>query len=800
MRQYLSVYLLGVLLTLGIPSTVVSLEQKEDAIIVYPLKQRRSEQELKTEHWTLEDLSDKFALTFSQDSPPKPLEPFVLRLTETDGSLPDEPSLASVTAGLEAFLKAELNHVLAPVHRVQEVDAKILQQRGIPENNVTELVTKVSVSFFYEPSPELSVLELWMESIMAELTYLVSNITHFAEGDVELDNLKGAKRAVYTHSDWSDIEDVSGVQEGGETSQGFFPTSYLIPTIVGGAAVVMLIAFLAIHRSRRQYDLKQSKRDPAAVSVIVNEDDRDVFSVEAGLVDSPAKQQPSPDEKVINTTGSDIFSGLDSQVTSPLGEASGIFSFMSNWTGRSEVTEPINNTTNGNNKRSQKSSGSVNNGSGLQLVSATGDHVATPRSMISSLFAFSEEGETDDDDDEEMPVAKISPRMPFDEADNPDAAEDLLMDTASMNSEGEKNDVGRYGNYDYQTGVFSHPAQSEESDFNVLNANTHTNDKSGLEESKETAPKKSWFRILSPRSQGKKEQAPDNVDVNWDDASLAKQNAATAAEFVEKVRLTSNTSTEAQGTGRHHTQSMNTDGSTQYQSETMIPNPDWSADTTVASPTAGTPEARPGALPRAKIEPKSASSISCFGLSSIDHQSSIDSSAFNNSSSLTTHLSRSNVDSSFPSENKSLINDLTTSVDLLAVPSASTDATGPLQVSDSLSFQSDSGIQHPSISTSSSDVVAPTDTTSTPRQAIVCRDCLAPPGKLKIIIHSTKDGPAVHTVKEGSVLEGQIFPGDLIISVDTVDTRSYSAEQVMKMMTARTGFERKITVLHFEEE
>jgi C-terminal processing protease CtpA/Prc len=85
-------------------------------------------------------------------------------------------------------------------------------------------------------------------------------------------------------------------------------------------------------------------------------------------------------------------------------------------------------------------------------------------------------------------------------------------------------------------------------------------------------------------------------------------------------------------------------------------------------------------------------------------------------------------------------------------------------------------------------------------QAIVCRDCFAPPGKLKIVIHSTKDGPAVHTVKKGSSLEGHIFPGDLIISVDNVDTRSYTAEQVMKIMTTKTRFERKITVLHFEDE
>jgi hypothetical protein len=84
--------------------------------------------------------------------------------------------------------------------------------------------------------------------------------------------------------------------------------------------------------------------------------------------------------------------------------------------------------------------------------------------------------------------------------------------------------------------------------------------------------------------------------------------------------------------------------------------------------------------------------------------------------------------------------------------------------------------------------------------SIVCRDCYAPPGKLHIVIHSTKDGPAVHSVKQGSSLEGHVFPGDLIISVDDVDSRTFTAEHVMKMMAAKNDKERKITVLHFEEE
>jgi C-terminal processing protease CtpA/Prc len=68
------------------------------------------------------------------------------------------------------------------------------------------------------------------------------------------------------------------------------------------------------------------------------------------------------------------------------------------------------------------------------------------------------------------------------------------------------------------------------------------------------------------------------------------------------------------------------------------------------------------------------------------------------------------------------------------------------------------------------------------------------------VIHSTKDGPAVHEVKDGSCLEGRIYPGDLIIAVDDVDTRAFTAAQLMKTMAEKSQSDRKITVLHFEEK
>jgi len=82
---------------------------------------------------------------------------------------------------------------------------------------------------------------------------------------------------------------------------------------------------------------------------------------------------------------------------------------------------------------------------------------------------------------------------------------------------------------------------------------------------------------------------------------------------------------------------------------------------------------------------------------------------------------------------------------------------------------------------------------------IVCRDCTAPPGKLQIVIHSTKDGPTIHDVRPGSSLEGQLFSGDLLVAVDDIDTRTFTAEEVMDVMVARSARHRKLTVLHFEE-
>ena len=172
-------------------------------------------------------------------------------------------------------------------------------------------------------------------------------------------------------------------------------------------------------------------------------------------------------------------------------------------------------------------------------------------------------------------------------------------------------------------------------------------------------------------------------------------------------------------------------------------------------------------------------------------------------SNMSTLSGRSNVSntSSKISASRQLIQDLVWLE--RKISGAKTTASGPslaptspsvIEAMDSLSYVSGDEMISPSSNEGST-----RETGSPIMQSIVCRDCFAPPGKLQIVIHSTKDGPALHTVNPSSSLAGHLFPGDLIIAVDNVDTRTYTAEAVMKMMAAKSDFERKITVLHFDE-
>jgi hypothetical protein len=308
------------------------------------------------------------------------------------------------------------------------------------------------------------------------------------------------------------------------------------------------------------------------------------------------------------------------------------------------------------------------------------------------------------------------------------------------------------------------------------------------------------------------------VHLKWSDPKQSSKNAVLAAEFVDSFApLSAASSEDPENKGRRHAKSTTGDGTSAYQSEAMHPM-DWSltsydggsvsgseiSRTELADELAGDhiqggtgivtikegkrTKIRWSKAPATPTTPKSPKSPGTTPRSLADCSVQSDGSSLSASRQLITDLvwlEKKIANSGVPKSQEE------------------TPRSAPALVqTDSLSFVSNGASNQDSYD-STINLGTPTSQgrrSNGGMQAIVCRDCFAPPGKLKIVIHSTKDGPAVHTVKKGSSLEGHIFPGDLIISVDNVDTRSYTAEQVMKMMTTKTRFERKITVLHFEDE
>jgi hypothetical protein len=78
------------------------------------------------------------------------------------------------------------------------------------------------------------------------------------------------------------------------------------------------------------------------------------------------------------------------------------------------------------------------------------------------------------------------------------------------------------------------------------------------------------------------------------------------------------------------------------------------------------------------------------------------------------------------------------------------------------------------------------------------RVVVAPRGKLGIVVANTilngRVGPAVHTVREGSPLEGLIHVNDVIVAINDVDTSKYTVGQLTKLMAASSEQERRITL------
>ncbi len=76
----------------------------------------------------------------------------------------------------------------------------------------------------------------------------------------------------------------------------------------------------------------------------------------------------------------------------------------------------------------------------------------------------------------------------------------------------------------------------------------------------------------------------------------------------------------------------------------------------------------------------------------------------------------------------------------------------------------------------------------------VTRDVMVPAGKLGIVIDTSLEGPVVHSVKKDSYLYGRMFPGDIIVAIDNVDTRTMSASAVTALMGKTSTQRRNLTV------
>jgi hypothetical protein len=75
-------------------------------------------------------------------------------------------------------------------------------------------------------------------------------------------------------------------------------------------------------------------------------------------------------------------------------------------------------------------------------------------------------------------------------------------------------------------------------------------------------------------------------------------------------------------------------------------------------------------------------------------------------------------------------------------------------------------------------------------------DVFAPPGPIGIVVDTTKNGPAVHSLKRTSPMLGLINPGDLIVGLDDEDARGMTAATLTRLMARKSNQkERKITLL-----
>ena len=74
---------------------------------------------------------------------------------------------------------------------------------------------------------------------------------------------------------------------------------------------------------------------------------------------------------------------------------------------------------------------------------------------------------------------------------------------------------------------------------------------------------------------------------------------------------------------------------------------------------------------------------------------------------------------------------------------------------------------------------------------------IAPPGRLGVVFKGDETGPghSVHKVRDSSDLAGQLLPGDMVVSVNEIDTSTYDHDQMAALLSSQGNQERKLVVM-----
>ena len=100
------------------------------------------------------------------------------------------------------------------------------------------------------------------------------------------------------------------------------------------------------------------------------------------------------------------------------------------------------------------------------------------------------------------------------------------------------------------------------------------------------------------------------------------------------------------------------------------------------------------------------------------------------------------------------------------------------------------------------DDTAPQDYSKTPGEpgstpAMITVEVIAPPGRLGVVFKGDETGPghSVHKVRDSSDLAGQLLPGDMVVSVNEIDTSTYDHDQMAALLSSQGNQERKLVVM-----